>query len=1282
MWLAGLAIILTASAARAAEVPRPIWLEAGRSSGGAMLKTSPTHEGALKLAAAYASDKNYEYACEFWQKILNENSDALISSDDRVYLSLATAVEQSIAQLPAEGLRRYRILADGGALAILAANQGGRETALATVVERYFMSSHGDEAAYELGLRALDRFDFVSAARLFDKVLTLHPDPTMPKGDLLVRYALAAGRSGDRTSAAAAMKEIASLRRTSSLAVLSAVRDDLSASPGPHAPIDGGQWSTVYGSASRTGVMPSLPSDVLDDPLSVLWGFEFPVDPGSTEKGSVFVGGYGAAKPPLEEQGLLAEDEYFVRVYFGKSGGRAAPADVSAPQLIERWKFRRWRPVNQLLLDDQQVYFKTHNQTISFPTQPTRRTLWRPDWVSVYDGRSAPESLPSSTYGTGFQRPGLPQEVMHFGDQVRACMSLHNGVLYTLEGVEQTGPAENVAKKADFDLSYGLVNPAPLRGRINSLCAIEQKSGNRLWRRMAGNADSGDRRVAFLAAPTPAGRHLLAPVIDEESLWIYALSPTDGKTLWKSYLCEQPPEGSWPWNRVGIAVEGRDAYIAAGMGVVFAIDSQSGAVRMAIRYDRTMRETAEENPRPFVNLKGWDEDTVVPLGRSLLVIASDNDTLFTLDRNTGEQLWAAPRSRGAACDYLIGANPQGVYVAGRRVVKKYHPQNGLLLWERPHADSFGRAALTQNAIYLPLENEIWKLSLETGEPLAKAQVKLPDEEPLGNLFSDGKMLWAVGAHRVYALISQQTRMEMLEKHIAAGDPVAILERAHLLFNSGDMPAAMADLQTALPGLQKLQGDQAAASEVLKLLGEYDLPSNHPLSTLRLLANVEVKVPPTLPLKEQAKLVDLRDDLALAALEAFTAIRAEQIQGAAEPIAGVIPLLYGPEQRHYARRLLLSTVTANDADALRAMAEDSERCVWVLEAYAKAAGESAKPFVLERLSDPDHATQLAAARSLANLGERSSLAKLVELLSSDHPYVQQDAAYALRSLTGQWFHFASSGRTGAKVRAISSWRAWIKEHGDTADLQIPLSAENPTLGRTLVALFNSRRVVEFDRNGKKTWEAEVSHPWACQGLPNGHRLITNHVENRVFEYDHTGEVVWSSKKMPGNTHAVQRLLNGHTVVTCSDANQIVELTPEGDIVKARTIHIVGRPYHAQRLGTGETLVTLSDEGRVVLLDIHGRQRRSVGNFSRPTCAQLLENGRLLVTDMRNNRVVESKWNGEITWTYTAPGYVYSAQQTPQGTILIAHAGGVVEIDQFKDQVLWEEKTRQATSATRY
>ncbi len=130
-------------------------------AGGAGLKTDPELERLLERAGQFARDGRFDLASTLWQSVLDRSSDMLVTREEWTYEtfqhkyqkfgSVPEEIEHALAGLDADSLKLYRISADGQAQAILAGDDSGdREKALSDVVRRFFLSSLGDDAAFEL----------------------------------------------------------------------------------------------------------------------------------------------------------------------------------------------------------------------------------------------------------------------------------------------------------------------------------------------------------------------------------------------------------------------------------------------------------------------------------------------------------------------------------------------------------------------------------------------------------------------------------------------------------------------------------------------------------------------------------------------------------------------------------------------------------------------------------------------------------------------------------------------------------------------------------------------------------------------------------------------------------------------------------------------------------------------------------------------------------------------------------------------------------------------------
>src|SRR4051812_25754312 len=249
--------------------------------GGAALKTDPEQQRLLKRAEQCVADGRLDLAAVLWQKVLDEAGDTLMTRDGKKYTSLAEEVERMLSTVDPLALKTYRIAADGEAQAVLARGTPDKEEeALAIVVRRYFLSSIGDDAAYKLGCYALDRHDFVGASRLFTKILERHPDPSMPKTEILLRLAVASSHVGDVDTAKRALEAIPLIpgpKPTGDVIDLVDLDARDAAKTAVAVAAASQNWHMALGNPSRSGRMKGLPADATSRTLTELWVQEFPL---------------------------------------------------------------------------------------------------------------------------------------------------------------------------------------------------------------------------------------------------------------------------------------------------------------------------------------------------------------------------------------------------------------------------------------------------------------------------------------------------------------------------------------------------------------------------------------------------------------------------------------------------------------------------------------------------------------------------------------------------------------------------------------------------------------------------------------------------------------------------------------------------------------------------------------------------------------------------------------------------------------------------------------------
>jgi tetratricopeptide (TPR) repeat protein len=154
-------------------------------------------EAAAHLAAGHTAD-----AVALLDAVIEGYGEARVQAADGRITRAARKAQQMIAA-HAEALGVYRLRADSKAHVLLGAKAAPCTDlrALRQVYDRYFMTTHGDEAALTLATRLLDRHDFLGARRVLRRVIAEYPDPSVPLADVHLKLALASLRVGDRATA-------------------------------------------------------------------------------------------------------------------------------------------------------------------------------------------------------------------------------------------------------------------------------------------------------------------------------------------------------------------------------------------------------------------------------------------------------------------------------------------------------------------------------------------------------------------------------------------------------------------------------------------------------------------------------------------------------------------------------------------------------------------------------------------------------------------------------------------------------------------------------------------------------------------------------------------------------------------------------------------------------------------------------------------------------------------------------------------------------------------------
>lgn len=769
------------------------------TTGGASVETATDALGLIQRANNDLQDGQLESAVRRLMYATERFGSSLIELESGVLVPTTRYVDRVVAGWAADrpdALAAYRRLADAEALGVLGGpvDQTRDAAKLEAVVERYLLSSIGDEAAYRLACHWIDRGRFADAATLLQRLLRLYPDPTVDRRSVMVRLALAQGRSGAagaRDRMLARLGEMGVDRRLRARLRSAATQADRVES------VDG--WPMAGGGPDRLGTMPPLDPaarDMPQDLWATLWSHQ--------------------VETPIDQ--LVSSLKSSVSNNYSLMTSRAS--------MNRRWREQLWRPTFSMASRGGRLCFVAGGRLHAVDAQ-TGMPAWEPianEQASGFDRRGRHMNFRGLSQPIE-DTPSAIDEVLAFGDRVMTDLSIVDRTVYFLQ------PRFGFAGGGRIHLQ--IHNRRVIVRELydaNRLVAVDLSTGKVRWARAVPSkqapedAEAEEARTRIVVAPVPAGDRLLTVAEDDGDLYLVGLSREDGRLLWRRFLCSAGESFAPPWARVGLAVDGQAAFVATNRGLMFAADASSGRIRWASRYPRTAPEASRRGRGQAIDWTGhrqWDDGHVVPVGQRLIVTAADGEPLLVFDRFSGElthEIEAVGGVPVAEMRYIAGATPDSVVLGGPNGLAAIDPQTLKLQWHAPMPEgAVGRAAFTTDRLYAPVRGGIVELERETGRRLAVMPVSDAIDQPVGNLFvSDGHLFGGVG-DRLTALGNARLQVERLSEAAEAGETDALAARARLLAQLGQTDKALTDLRTEFRLHEDAARKTDAASRLIALL---------------------------------------------------------------------------------------------------------------------------------------------------------------------------------------------------------------------------------------------------------------------------------------------------------------------------------------------------------------------------------------------------------------------------------------------------------------------------------
>jgi HEAT repeat protein len=406
-----------------------------------------------------------------------------------------------------------------------------------------------------------------------------------------------------------------------------------------------------------------------------------------------------------------------------------------------------------------------------------------------------------------------------------------------------------------------------------------------------------------------------------------------------------------------------------------------------------------------------------------------------------------------------------------------------------------------------------------------------------------------------------------------------------------------------------------------------------------------------------------------------AVRLLAVRKPAGSVAALLAYLPFAQDETVANEVQLSLTALARSDGkldpilLRALTDGNHLVkIAAAEALAKGGGMDGRSAVRKLLADSAPDVRLRVALALAMAEEREAMPVLIDLLTVlpvDQLGQVEDVLYQLAGDSAPEVSLGTEPAQRKKFR--DAWTAWWKVNAKRVDLA--RLTVRPWFGYTLICDLNGNRVFEVDRTGKQRWVINnAGGPSDARILPGNRVLIAEYGADRITERDFQGNVLWE-KRIP-NPVNVQRLANGNTFVATVNG-PIFEFDRNGNEV-SRINNVPGNTLAGNKSRRGEVVV-LTQTGQCIRMDAAGKQLKTFTVGQNPRCLggiDLLPNGRILVTQMNRNKVVEYDGDGKALLEVEAPGAM-AATGLPNGHILVAAQNNqrVYELDRA-GKVVWE------------
>ena len=748
----------------------------------------------LALAQKMERLKEWNKSADLYQEILTDPKytskvvPARKYPDGRIYqyTSVEELVMQHLAHWPQEGLDVYRARYEAPASAMLGSVKGDDLYTLHQVFARYFVTDAGKTAGIRLTDHYLESGEFRAAASIADRLLQWHPDITAERGAVLYRAALAYHLAGDDAAARQRMADL--------------MRHDAQAK------------GIVRG--KEVLLAESLKGE-LNQPA--------PTATGSSADSYTTFGGDSTRNRILAVSGTPGAHLYSIAL------PPARPANGPQPQQVLEARYR----------EDLK-----NGMTLGIMPVIDRGELFFQDGQRIYA-----VNLESGVPLSGWEQSnGADHDGAYMLPGANGSPRTHQ---LTLTVTDRAVLA--VMGQEDANLSrFGV----PQRGEARLVC-VDRDSGRQNWIATPSQFHQESLRTLQLGgSPLVAGDNVLVVATASkqagfEDCYVVCFDINKGTLRWATNIASSStaaaawagfnPNFMMPENEAHLAYANGYVYVQTNRGAVAAVDAYNGTIAWIDIYQRGQQAVNPAfNPMLFQQgqynqnqTRPWAFNPVMVSQGMVFTLPLEGKNLLIYDAVTGAEVKRidlddlAQRLKAGDIDRedfdtLVGITGDMLVLASSKVVvalnwKKYdsdhYNDDTMLFWDEPAPQPMrGRPFLTQDQLYLPMEDRLYMLNLRTG----RAEKEYPqyprtwgDDEGPGNIVVVSDHAVIAGAERVDVYTDLSAARGKLDREVAdaPNDPQPRLRYAEVMYAAGDYDTSMAKLDEAITRLGGPDGMQ-------------------------------------------------------------------------------------------------------------------------------------------------------------------------------------------------------------------------------------------------------------------------------------------------------------------------------------------------------------------------------------------------------------------------------------------------------------------------------------------